>query len=182
MKSMYTAGLTVGAVVFAATLVNIEPLSGQAAGQAPGAGRGQGQGQGRGQGQGPGGAPGAGQGGRVGLQEVEAGRRFVGGRRAAEDALESGFDESISSVIAFAFHFRRQRLGKLARLGQAQRAVGQGQGLLRGDAFAAAVAFDRVGAVSLWLQADCGVAHRGRSRCREGAASQDGRHGTVSPA
>ena len=54
MKSIYRAGLTVGAVVFAAGLFNTEPLSGQqgggapAAGQAP-AGRGLGQGQGRGQ-------------------------------------------------------------------------------------------------------------------------------------
>ena len=60
MKSIYKAGLTVGAVTIAAALF-IQPLAGQqggAAGQAPGAGRG----QGRGQGQGPGGGPGAGRG------------------------------------------------------------------------------------------------------------------------
>ena len=60
MKSVYKAGLSVGAVMIAASLF-IQPLAGQQGGgaaQAPGAGRG----QGRGQGQGPGGAPGAGRG------------------------------------------------------------------------------------------------------------------------
>ena len=50
MKSMYKAGLTVGAVIIAASLFTIEPLSGQQGGgaaQAPGAGRGQGRGQGQ---------------------------------------------------------------------------------------------------------------------------------------
>ena len=56
MRSMYKAGLTVGAVALAAALF-IQPLAGQApAGQAPGAGRG--GGQGRGGPGGPGGAPG----------------------------------------------------------------------------------------------------------------------------
>jgi hypothetical protein len=65
MKSIYRAGLTVGAVVIAVSLFNIEPLAGQqggppspTAGQGPGAGRG----QGRGQGQGPGGGAPAGRG------------------------------------------------------------------------------------------------------------------------
>ena len=62
MKSIFKAGLTVGAVVMTAALLNIE-LAGQggpAAGQAPGAGRGQGQGRGQAPG-GPGG-PGGGRG------------------------------------------------------------------------------------------------------------------------
>jgi hypothetical protein len=57
MKSIYRAGVTVGAVVITVSLFNIAPLSGQqgppspaaSAGQAPGGG-GRGQGQGRGQG------------------------------------------------------------------------------------------------------------------------------------
>jgi alpha/beta hydrolase family protein len=60
MKSMYKAGLTVGAVVIAVSLFTIAPLAGQqgggtGAGQAPGAGRG---GQGRGQAPGGPGGPG----------------------------------------------------------------------------------------------------------------------------
>ena len=65
MKSMYKAGLTVGAVVIAAALFTSESLLGQGGGQAPGAGRAGGQGRG---GQAPGGPGGPG-GGRGAVQQ-----------------------------------------------------------------------------------------------------------------
>src|SRR5512134_2114255 len=65
MKSMYKAGLTVGAVVIAAALFTSQSLSGQGGGQAPGAGRAGGQGRG---GQAPGGPGGPG-GGRGAVQQ-----------------------------------------------------------------------------------------------------------------
>jgi hypothetical protein len=58
MKSMYKAGLTIGAVMITAALFTTESLSGQGGGQAPAAGRAGGQGRG---GQAPGG-PGGGRG------------------------------------------------------------------------------------------------------------------------
>ncbi|HET9193985.1 MAG TPA: alpha/beta hydrolase domain-containing protein [Vicinamibacterales bacterium] len=65
MKSMYKAGLTVGAVVIVAALFTTESLFGQGGGQAPAAGRAGGQGRG---GQGPGGPGGPG-GGRGAVQQ-----------------------------------------------------------------------------------------------------------------
>ena len=63
MKSMYKAGLTVGAAVIAAALFTTESLSGQGGGgQAPGAGRAGGQGRGGGQAPGGPGGPGGGRG------------------------------------------------------------------------------------------------------------------------
>lgn len=91
---------------------------------------------------------GVGQFGGLLLEELEARRSFRVGGFAAENLHEGLGDKPLRRLLGCNI---AERIGQLFRqdagLGERQGAVGHGQGLLRGDALAAAVAFDRVRAV-----------------------------------